>query len=267
MDRVFLARTLAATRLRVLVVTIALGVWGGFLPVIYSQFGVQFKQLVASGVIPTQFANFGGGSVFTLPGSIALGLIHPIAVVLLSVFAIGFTVASVAGERQRGTLEVILARPISRRRAYGSLVVALVGFLGLCVAGYLAGTLVSSVVFDVVDELDLGLLPLVWLNTLLLYLAFGSIGLAASVSFDRLAPALGVTLAFIVASYFVQVLGSLWPDAEPLQPLSLFHYLDPQSVLAGKGDAFDFVLLGSVALLGMAWALVVFPRRDLAAPS
>ena len=53
-----------------------------------------------------------------LPGSIAVGYIHPIAIALLSVFAIVFPLSAVAGERQRGTLEVVLARPISRRSYY-----------------------------------------------------------------------------------------------------------------------------------------------------
>ena len=47
----------------------------------------------------------------------ALGFIHPIAVGLNLVFAVGFAPAAIAGERQRGTLEVLLSRPISRRAA------------------------------------------------------------------------------------------------------------------------------------------------------
>ena len=53
---------------------------------------------------------FGGGDIFTLSGSIALGAIHPISLILNSVFAVGLATAAIAGERQRGTLEVLLAR-------------------------------------------------------------------------------------------------------------------------------------------------------------
>ncbi len=65
--------------------------------------------------------------------------------------------------------------------------------------------------------------------------------------------------------YFFEVLGSLWPDASGLQPWSLFHYLDPKSVLAGFANGGDFALLASVTVLAGVAALVVFPRRDLAA--
>ena len=68
-------------------------------------------------------------------------------------------------------------------------------------------------------------------------------------------------------SYFLEVLGSLWPDAKGLQPYSLFHYLDPKAVLAGEASPADFAVLAVVIALAVAAALVIFPRRDLAAPS
>lgn len=88
-----------------------------------------------------------------------------------------------------------------------------------------------------------------------------------SVSFDRLSPALGISLAFVLISYFLEVLGSLWPDAKGLQPYSLFHYLDPKAILAGLADPKDFAILATVMGIAVAAALVIFPRRDLAAPS
>ena len=86
-------------------------------------------------------------------------------------------------------------------------------------------------------------MPLLWLNGVLLFGSFAAIGLAASVSFDRLTPALGLTLGIVVVMYFLDVLGSLWPDAEFLQPYSLFHYLKPKAVLTGASEPFDFAVL------------------------
>ncbi len=74
---------------------------------------------------------------------------------------------------------------------------------------------------------------LMWLNGTLLFWAFGAIALLASVSFDRLTPAIGISLAVVLVSYFLDVLGSLWPDAKWLQPYSLFHYVDAKADLAG----------------------------------
>jgi hypothetical protein len=71
----------------------------------------------------------------------------------------------------------------------------------------------------------------------------------------------------VIVEYFLYVLGTLWPDAQWLQPYSLFDYVDAKAVLAGLADWTDFVLLGVVTLVAIVTALVVFPRRDLAAPS
>lgn len=237
------------------------------MPVIYSQFGVQFKQLFDSGQFPRQMAEFGGGDIFSLSGAIALGFVHPISVALVSVFAVGFATSAVAGERQRGTLEVLLARPLSRTQLYVTLLAACLSFIAVVVAAQVAGSLAGSLVFGVAGEVSPANLVLLWFNGVLLYGAFASIGLAASVSFDRLGPALGLTVAVVVISYFMQVLGTLWPDAKGLQPYSLFHYLHAKDLLANALHPMDLVVLAAVLALGVAWSVYEFPRRDLAAPS
>jgi ABC-2 type transport system permease protein len=237
-----------------------------FLPVIYQSFGVQMKSLVDSGIIPKQLTNFGGGDVFSLSGAVALGYVHPISIILLSVFAIGFTTSAVAGERQRGTLEVLLARPLSRRTVYATLLAAVLVFIGLVLAAASIGTLIGSAIVGVVNELAVDRLPALWLNGFLLWGAIAAIGLAASVSFDRLTPALGITMAIVVVSYFLDILGSLWPDAAGLQRYSLFHYLTARDILNGTLDLVGFTLLAVVGAIAIGVALIVFPRRDLAAP-
>ncbi|HEV8699531.1 MAG TPA: ABC transporter permease subunit [Candidatus Limnocylindrales bacterium] len=256
-----------ANRVRLLIVTAALVLWGSLLPIIYDAFGQQFKDLMASGLIPQQMAQFGGGDIFSLTGSVALGFIHPFAVALNLVFSVGFAGAAIAGERQRGTLEVLLARPISRRRAYATALVATALFVSATVAGLTLGALAGTAATGRIDELGPQNLPLLWLNAVLLYMAFAAVALAASVSFDRLTPALGIALAFVLVSYFLEALGSLWPDAAYLQDYSLFHYLDARGVLTGLPEARNFAILAAVALAAVAYALVMFPRRDLAAPS
>ena len=94
-----------------------------------------------------------------------------------------------------------------------------------------------------------------------------ALSLAASVSFDRLTPALGVSLAFVLLQYFMNALGELWPDAAFLQPFSVFSYLDARAAMAGLPDPRDFLILAAVIAVAVGYALVVFPRRDLAAPS
>jgi len=266
-NRALFSQTWRAQRLKLAIVSTALAIWGFLMPLVYAQFGSQFKAVLESGMLPPQFAKFGGGDIFTLSGSIALGLIHPIAIILTSVFAVGFSSSAIAGERQRGTLEVALARPIARRAFYLTLLQAAFGFVAVTIAALLAGTIAGATFAGVLGEFPVRYLPLLWLHAVLLFGSFAAVGLAASSSFDRLAPAVGVTLGFVVLMYFLEILGSLWPAAERLQPYSLFHYLKAKAILMGAPAPLDAGVLAAVIVAAMAWALVVFPRRDLAAPS
>ena len=139
MNLALLAHTWRANRWRLLIVAVALVVWGAILPIVFDSFGVQFQQIFDSGVIPPQFTQFGGGDIFSLTGAVALGFVHPIAVGLNLVFALGFAATAVAGERQRGTLEVLLSRPLSRRRVYVTLAIAGAVFVAVTIAALTPG--------------------------------------------------------------------------------------------------------------------------------
>lgn len=267
MNAALLRHTWRVQRIKLAIVSTALAIWGFVPPLIYKQYGSQFAGLVESGLLPKEFARFGGGDVFSLSGSIALSFIHPIAIILTSVFAVGFSAAAIAGERQRGTLEIALARPVSRRMFYLNLLAATFAFIALLIAALLVGGISGATFAGVGEELALENLPLLWLNSLLLFGAFAAVGLAASASFDRLTPALGVTLGVVIVMYVLEVLGSLWPAAEWLQPYSLFHFFKAKSILTGSVPRSDMGVLSLVIVIAMAWALIVFPKRDLAAPS
>ena len=71
----------------------------------------------------------------------------------------------------------------------------------------------------------------------------------------------------MIVSYFLYVLGSLWPDAKGLEPYSIFSYLDARDILSGTTDLVAFAVPAAAGAVAIALALGVFPRRDLAAPS
>ncbi len=254
-------------RTRLLAICGALAVWGLLMPVIYATFGIELRALADRVPALGQLGTVGGGNLFSLAGWIGLGLAHPIAIALLSVFAIGYCVSAVAGERQRGTLEVVLGRPVSRRSLCLTVLGAATLFVAAAVAAALVGTAASAAMMNVLDELIVEHLPALWLNMLALYLAIAAISLAASVSHDRTAPAAALALAIVLTSYSLQFIGTIWPDADWLRSYSLFHYLRPDAVLESGLPIVDVVVLAAVALAATAYALVVFLRRDIAAPA
>ena len=65
----------------------------------------------------------------------------------------------------------------------------------------------------------------------------------------------------------MEFLGAIWPDVGWLRPWSLFHYFQPAEILAGEASPTDTLVLAGITAAAAAYALWVFPRRDLAAPS
>jgi ABC-2 type transport system permease protein len=260
-------QTLRWQRARLLIVAVAGIAWGAVIPVIYNEFSVLIRDLANSGAFPEEMMNIGSGSLFTLPGSITLGLQHPLAIAMIGIFAVGASSVAVAGERARGTLEVLLARPISRTTLYTSLLVALLLIVLIVLSAILGGMVGGAAVLGIVDELDLSQLPLVLLNGFGLWAAFTTFGLAMSVTFDRPGPAIGFSLAWLLIHYFLEILGSLWTDAAWTQEYSLLHHFDPGAILTGNLDPIDLVIVFAAAVIPVIYALLIFPKRDLAAPA
>jgi ABC-2 type transport system permease protein len=254
-------------RLRALLIGAAALGWGALFPFFYAQFSDVVRQLANSGAFPKELLNFGSGSFLNLPGTVTLGFQHPFALALIGIFAVAAASGAVAGERQHGTLELLLARPISRRTLYVTLTVALLVVVALMVALILVGIVASSAAQDLLGQLDVGQMPLVLLNGVLLWTAFTTFSLAASVSFDRLGPAAGLSLGYLLLNYFLEILGSFWKDAAWTQEYSLFHHFNAAEILGGQLDPVDLLILAAAAVVPIVYALVVFPRRELAAPT
>jgi ABC-2 type transport system permease protein len=267
MNRALLGQTWRWQLLRFAILAVVAAGWGWLIVFIYTTFSPLLREMLETNPMFEQLSQFGSGNFFSVPGALTLGFQHPFLIAIIGVIAAGSSATAIAGERQRGTLEVLLARPLSRRGVYLSILIALVALVALLVLALLIGMVVGLTVHDLAGEVDLGGMPLVLANGALLWGAFATFGLAASVSFDRVAPALGLSIGFLVVNYFVEILGSLWTDVAWSQEYSLFHHFQPQELLTGATDPLDFVIVGLAFLVPIAYALVVFPRRDLAAPS
>ena len=100
MNGALFRQTWRAQRIKLAIVSGALVIWGFLMPLVYAKFGSQFRAIMESGMLPAQAAKFGSGDIFSLPGSIALSLIHPIAIILTSVFSVGFSASAIAGEQK-----------------------------------------------------------------------------------------------------------------------------------------------------------------------
>jgi ABC-2 type transport system permease protein len=200
----------------------------------------------------------------SLSGYLSLGFTHPLYLVLATSAVVGFAARALAGEMDRGTIQVALSRAVSRRQVYLSraagvvvvaLLVAVVGPLGL-VAGYLYARPVGPFAFAHLLPLGVATFALLW--------AAGGLALLGSAAANSAGRVIGWGLAVFVAMYFVDYFAAIWRLVKPLEPLSLFNYYDPAVALVrGAVPAANLVVLALVGLVAALAGLLVFVRRDL----
>ncbi len=89
MNLVLLFRTWRAQFGKVVLIAAVSTAWGWLMPFFYSQFSGMLRELAKQNPLFGQLSNFGSGSILTLPGTITLGMQHPFAIALISVFGVG----------------------------------------------------------------------------------------------------------------------------------------------------------------------------------
>jgi ABC-2 type transport system permease protein len=164
---------------------------------------------------------------------------------------------------ERGTVQLALARPVSRTQLYLSrtfgvlvisVVLAAVGPLGL-IAGYRWA--------QPVGEFSISHLVPMAFGSLALFLAIGGLALLGSAAASSAGRVLGWGLAVFVLMYFVDYFAGIWSFLKPVEFLSLFDYYDPTtSLVVGSVDSQNLLVLGLVGLAGWAAGLAVFANRD-----
>jgi ABC-2 type transport system permease protein len=178
------------------------------------------------------------------------------------VFAISVGTHAIVGEEERGTMDVLLAQPVSRSsvvlQSFAALAV-LVSVLALGLTVVLAAT---SPMFD----LNLSMEGIVAANVgvALLALVFGALALAVGGLTGNRPLTLGVVTGVVVAGYFVNGLASVVEALEPFRLFSPFHWFLAPNPL---GEGLDWGSLGLMAAVSLAFAAaaaLAFDRRDIA---
>jgi ABC-2 type transport system permease protein len=209
------------------------------------------------------FVGFGGDLDYTSgAGYLGSELFSFMVPLLLLVAAIGVGARATAGEEERGTLDLLLANPLSRRRLVLEKAGALAAELALLGAvlwlSLLAG--VEAVSMDV----SAAHLAAATASATLLAFAFGAIALLVGALTGRRGAATGLTAAGAVLAYLVSSLATLVGFLEPAREASPFyHYAasDPLRHGLALGHVAFLVILG---LAAVAAAVAAFERRDLA---
>ncbi|NLH41568.1 MAG: hypothetical protein GX448_06985 [Planctomycetes bacterium] len=161
----------------------------------------------------------------SLTALLTVGYQHPLVMFLYLLYAVGVPVGLLPGEIQRGTMELILSRPITRTQIYVcAAVLSLVGMFGLISMMFL-GTVVSVHLYTFGEPIDLSLFLRLSACAALLAGAFGAFALVCAASFERLYAAAGVAAAFLTLNYFIAIVAEWWPRVHFLHKATLFYLI------------------------------------------
>jgi ABC-2 type transport system permease protein len=183
---------------------------------------------------------------------------------LLTIAAIGAGARATAGEEERGTLDLLLANPLSRRRLVLEKVAALAAELALLALALWLSLLVGTELTGM--QVTAGHLAAATLTAALFAFAYGVIALLLGAATGRRGVATGVAAAAAVAAYLLSSLAELVDALKPIRVASPFyHYAAGEPLRAGMsaGHAGLLVLLACLAAVAAA---VAFDRRELSTP-
>ena len=217
-----------------------------------------------------RFAEARGESGLDLPSVVQqelfLWMLPPVMLPLL-IWAIGRGSLSVAGELERGTLDLTLSRPI-RRTTYlmTQVVVGLVG-LALIAGGLVAGHVVGNIVHKVPGAPSVEVWFRPWANFVALGFAiFGYTLLASSVEVVRWRAMTFGAMITILSGIAQAIAGLevLKSYRKYIENASVFKRYNPIRVAtSGEDFGFDVGILFAIGGLCVLMGLVFFSRRDL----
>lgn len=213
---------------------------------------------------------------------VSIGYVHPLVQTILCVWAIGRAAGAIAGEIDRGTMELLLAQPLARHRVVlAHLGIDLMSIPVLCLAVW-SGTWLGTWAVGIQETVNPWLFgPALWNVAALLFAVSGyTMWLSARGRFRG--KVMGLAVLVTLVQFLVNVIGQLWDVVEPLRPFTVFYYYQPQQIILRDNwrvlvtmpwqDTAHCYAVNAVAVLaavgaiGYGLALWTFCRRDLPAP-
>ncbi|MFG1912341.1 ABC transporter permease [Kribbella sp. NPDC048928] len=214
---------------------------------------------------PKAMTAFLGGSAdfFHPDGWLSLGMTHPVVLALLTSSALLVAAGSVATEVERGTIDLVLVRPVGRLRFLAAKAVASIVAVTAAEAGGLAAVLIARETIGQVAGLPMTSVLRAFAGSWLLFVGVAMLGVLVSAASSLRGRAIGITVGIVVAWFFLNFIALLIDGISPLRYASPFHYFRPVDLLAGTAPAGDLLVLVSIPLIAAVAAGLRFTHRDL----
>lgn len=204
-----------------------------------------------------------GAPITAAPGYLHARLFSTLVPLLFVVYAIGLGARAVASAEEDGTLELLLANPVTRTRVVLERYLANTALLALLTLVLAAVLTASALPLGALEGVSLVGLAGATGGVFALALLHGSVAYAVGAATGRRAPAVAAATTVAVTGYLIQGLLALTDVLDPLRYASPWHwYLGRNMLIDGPApDALIPPLVLGLALLAAATRLL--ERRDL----
>ena len=218
-------------------------------------------------MMPPQFKMIVGEQFFSslsVEGAAAFGFNHPIVLTIFIILIINLTSTHLAGEIERGTMEIMLSFPVRRISIIITLwliamiilfLIVLFAYMGQLFAVYIFDTLTGEFAFKIIK---------IALNLWLFMTMIMSFSIMISSFMKEANKSASITAIAMLVFYFADILSSMWKPLDFLKPFNIFTYYQPQKLLIGQRTLTENLpLLIGLTIIFFVISLWQFRRRDI----
>ena len=235
-----------------------------FVGVFYTTFGSSEIINQQFQTLPPALKSIAGlsGNFNTVPGYFGSQIFGKTMPMIAAVLGIMLGI-SLATEEEEGTLQTLLAAPISRTRVYVSKWIAPVLIFALLMVGLCIGLGIS--LWQQSLSLDAWRVAQATANVWLFLVFFISLTYAVAAIFGKKSIAIAVSSILAVSGYFLNAMAAGVEALKPYDKLSVYYYYGSENVLV-KGLNYTHIgILAAASVLLLVIGGVIFARRNIAA--
>ena len=262
MNRAIVRRAVRDLRWQIAWYGLGLALYAGLMVALFP----TFQEYLAGATYPEEFLEFFGGAGVDLatPEGFITTEYFSIAPVIYLIFAVVAGTGMLAGDEGRGTLENLLAQPVSRTTLFVS---RAAGLLAAAVLICLVNVLGWVVTFPFVDleSVSLPVLLLATLSVLPVLAFFGALAMLLGAIAPSRGLAAGILAALVVVTYLLASFSQTIEALEWTQHVNPYWYSDGSRVLTQGVVWWHQLLLVAAAVVCFAFAAIAFVGREIAA--
>jgi ABC-2 type transport system permease protein len=234
------------------------------LPQLQGQLDTLLGALPFVRTLFTALTGMDAGEQLGGPMLLSIVWLHPVGLSLVWACEIILCTRMPAGEVDRGTIDVLLGLPVSRRAVYCCETVVWIAGGAVVLAMGAAGYFLGARGLDPDQSPPASSTLLVLLNLACVYLAVGGMTLLVSSLSSRRARAMAVAFGIVLGSFLLNFLAQYWAPAGRIAFLGVLEYYQPARILqTGRLPLVDVAVLLGFATVTWAAAGEVVARRPL----